>query len=65
MGSLESFRSGVPYVSLFFSFLQESKLSQETLADQVVKTNEEKYGLTEKLEAANKVEQLLCIQAIV
>ena len=39
------------------SFLQEAKLSQETL-DQVVKTNEEKYGLTEKLEAANKVEQL-------
>ena len=30
-------------------------MSQETLADQVVKTNEEKYKLTEKVEAANKV----------
>ena len=40
---------------LRFIFLQEAKLSQETLADQVVKTNEEKYNLTEKIEAANKV----------
>ena len=34
-------------------------MSQETLADQVVKTNEEKYKLTEKLEAANKVSVVL------
>jgi hypothetical protein len=45
--------------------LQEAKLSQETLADQVVKTNEEKYGLTEKLEAAYKVREVLCIQALI
>ena len=34
-------------------------MSQETLADQVVKTNEEKYLLTEKLEAANKVQLII------
>ena len=41
--------------SLSLSLSQEAKLSQETLADTVVKTNEEKYNLNEKLEAANKV----------
>lgn len=43
--------------SIMFSLLQEAKLSQETLADQVVKTNEEKYKLMERLEAANKVKK--------
>ena len=49
--------SEVYYVTQLCFFLQEAKLSQETLADQVVKTNEEKYKLTEKLEAANKVKE--------
>ena len=35
---------------------QEAKLSQEQLADQVVKTSEEKFGLIKDREAAQKVE---------
>ena len=35
--------------------MQEAKLSQETLADQVVKTIEEMYDMAEKLKATNKV----------
>ena len=34
---------------------QEAKMSQEQLADQVVKTSEEKHKLSVELEASNKV----------
>ena len=43
------------HVIVMWPDLQEAKMSQETLADQVTKTNEEKYNIIEKLEAANKV----------
>ena len=35
--------------------VQEAKLSQEQLADQVVKTSEEKHTVVAELEAAQKV----------
>lgn len=37
------------------SLPQEAKLSQEQLADQVVKTSEEKYNLLKELDTAKKV----------
>ena len=45
------------YVWLFLNIwlVQEARLSQEQLADQVVKTSEEKHSLVVKLEKAQKV----------
>ena len=40
---------------VFRSNVQESRLSQEQLADQVVSASEEKHKMTVELAAANKV----------
>ena len=42
------------YAHMYYS-MQEAKLSQEQLADQVVRTSEEKHKLTVELQAATKV----------